>query len=241
MTPPSRAVMQRRTDDLLAYAKTLIDLYLQTHQKVEILESLGTTEIVDRLQQSYGANAFDALVNVLIEDIVRSTWALALDQADTTPSIVNVWRLLNHAGVLPALRERFVSLQSTNTVEGQGLDIRTRSQLFDEAVGRLRHMVLAVTTGSQANNFIRARNKGVAHHEMQRFAGSSPQRFDLRSAEISWEGLGEYVRSLALVVRDLALIITGTDYRIADVHEHHRINVLDFWMRIMGTGSIAPQ
>jgi hypothetical protein len=42
-------------------------------------------------------------------------------------------------------------------------------------------------------------------------------------------------------VRDLALIITGTDYRIAEVHEHHRINVLDFWMRIMGSGSIAPR
>jgi hypothetical protein len=43
------------------------------------------------------------------------------------------------------------------------------------------------------------------------------------------------------VVSDLALIITSADHHVADVHEHHRINVQDFWMRIMGTGSIAPQ
>lgn len=235
-------MMQRRIDDLLVYAKTLIELYLQTHQKVEILESLGTTDLVDRLHHSYGANAFDALVNVLIEDIIRSTWAFALDQAEATPSMVNIWRLVNHAGVLPVLRERFGASQSVDAVQGQEElgNTKTRLRQFDEAVDRLRQCVPAVTTGPQANNFVRARHKGVAHHEMQRFAGASPQRFDLRSADINWEGLREFVESLTPVVRDLALIITGTDYRIAEVHEHHRINVLDFWMRIMGNGSIMP-
>jgi hypothetical protein len=54
--------MQRRINDLVAYAKTLIDLYLRAHQKVEILDSLGTTDFIDRLDNSNGANAFDALV-----------------------------------------------------------------------------------------------------------------------------------------------------------------------------------
>jgi hypothetical protein len=235
--------MQRRINNLVAYAKTLIDLYLQTHQEVEILESLGTTDLVDRLHDSYGANAFDALVNVLIEDIIRSTWAFALDQAEATPSVVNTWRLVSHAGVLAALRERFVAAQSSDPVQGQERsgDTRTRSQQFDEAVDRLRQTVPAVTVGPQPNKFVKARHKGIAHHEMQRFAGGSPRRFDLRSTEIGWEDLREYVESLAPVVRDLALIITGTDHRIADIHEHHRINVLDFWMRIMGNGSIAPR
>jgi len=235
--------MQRRIDDLFAYATTLIDLYLQTHQKVEILESLATTDLVERLRDSYGANAFDALVNVLIQDIIRSTWAFALDQAEATPSILNIWRLVNHAGVLPGLRERFVTAQSFDTAQAQGEigDAKARSEQFDEAVGRLGQLVPAVTASSQAKKFVKARHKGVAHHEMQRFAKGSPQRFELRSAEIGWDGFREYVEALTPVVKDLALIITGTDYRIAEVHEHHRINVLDFWMRIMGTGSITPQ
>ena len=238
-----RPQMQHRIDDLLAYAKTLIDLYLQTHQKVEILESLGTTDLVDRLRHSYGANAFDALVNVLIEDIIRSTWAFALDKSEATPSLVNIWRLVSNAGVLHTLRERFVASRSTDDVQLQGRtdDARTRSQQFDDAVNRLEQRVPAVTTGTPANKFVKARNKGIAHHEMQRFARGIPRRFDLRSTEIGWKGLREYVESLAPVVRDVALIITGTDYQIAEVHEHHRINVLDFWMRIMGTGSILPQ
>jgi hypothetical protein len=179
----------------------------------------------------------------LIEDIIRSIWAFALDQAEATPSVVNIWRLVNQAGVLPGLRERFVALQSTNPVQGQGGygDTRTRSQQFDEAVDRLGQTVPVVTSGPRANQFVLARHKGIAHHEMQRFTSGGPKRFDLRSTEISWEGLREYVESLAPVVRDLALIITSTDHKISEVHEHHRINVLDFWMRIMGTGSIVPR
>ncbi len=46
--------MQRRINDLVAYAKTLIDLYLQAHQKVEILDSLGTTDFIDRLDTPLG-------------------------------------------------------------------------------------------------------------------------------------------------------------------------------------------
>ncbi len=234
--------MPRRINDLVAYAKTLIDLYLQTHQKVELLESLGTTDLVDRLHDSYGANAFDALVNLLIEDIIRSTWAFALDRAEATPSVVNIWRLVNHVGVLPVLRERFVTAQSSDPVRGKERfgEAETRSQQFDDAVDRLRQTVPAVTVGPQPNKFVAARHKGIAHHEMQRFAKGSPKRFDLRSTEIGWDGLREYVESLAPVVSDLALIITGTEHRLAYMHEHHRINVMDFWMRIMGSGNIAP-
>ena len=234
--------MQRRIDDLFARANTLLDLYLQTHQEVEIFESLGTVDVVERVGTSYGANAFDVLVNALIQDIIRSTWALALDEAEATPSIVNIWRLVSHAGVLPALRERFVTAQSTDTARDQNElgDAKMRSRQFDEAVGRLEHLIPAVTAGAQAKNFKKARHKGVAHHEMRRVAKGSLQRFDLRSVEIGWDGFREYVESLTPVVKDLVMIITGTDHRIVEVHEHHRINALDFWMRIMGTGSITP-
>jgi hypothetical protein len=178
--------LQRRIDDLIAYAKTLIDLYLQAHHKVEILESLGTTELVDRLRDSYGANTFDALVNLLIEDIIRSTWALALDQAEATPSMVNIWRMANHAGVLSELRKRFVSSHVPDAVRAQGepSDASTRSEQFDATVSRLKQTLPAATTGPQANKFARARHKGIAHHEMQRSTKRSPRRFDVGSTEI---------------------------------------------------------
>ena len=242
MTVP-RPELQRRIDDLIAYAKALIDLYLQTHHKVEIFESLGTTDLVDRLRDSYGANTFDALVNLLIEDIIRSTWALALDQAETTPSMVNIWRLANHAGVLSELRKRFVSSHLPDAARGQGdlSDASARSEQFDAAVSRLKQSLPAVTTGSQANKFVRARHKGIAHHEMQHSAKRSPRRFDVGSTEIGWDGFRAYVESLSPLVSDLCLIITGTNYRIVEVHEHHRISVVDFWLRIMGTGGIVPQ
>ena len=224
--------MHRRIDDLASYVNTLVGLYVQTHQKVEILESLATHDLVDRLNPSYGANAFDALVNVLIQDIIRSTWALALDKAKTTPSVVNIWRLASHPDALPALRSRFVSAQPPEPARGP--------EQFDEAVVRLQQSVQVATTGPQAERFTRARNKAIAHHEMQRQAERGLQLFDLRSVAIGWDGFREYVESLAPLVQDLALVITGAQYRLADVHEHHRMNVLDFWMRIMGTGSITP-
>jgi len=45
-----------------------------------------------------------------------------------------------------------------------------------------------VTTGSLATKFVKARHKGIAHHEMQQSAKRSPQRFDLGSSEIGWDG-----------------------------------------------------
>ena len=235
-------VRQPSISELIAYAEALVQLYLQAHQKVEILESLATADITDRLQNSHGANAFDALVNILIEDIIRSACAFALDQAPATPSVINTWRLADQVAVLSALRERFVMAQSTNPAQGRRDfgDTRTPSQRFDDAVVRLRQTVPAVTAGPLAQKFVTARNKGVAHHEMRNPAGATPRRFDLRNSKIGWEGLREFVESLAPLVSDLALIITGTDYRILKKHEHHRQNVEDFWARIMGNRAFAP-
>ncbi len=235
--------MLRRTKELDVYAKTLIDLYLQTQQKVEILDSLGSQDIIERLPNSYGANAFDALVNTLIEDIIRSTWAFALDKADKTPSVANIWSMASQPSTLAALRKHFPVMKATTPAPGPvSLEVaKLRLQQFDDAVIRLQQSVPAATTGSMAGEFVRARNKGVAHHEMQRLAESPPRRFDLRTTEISWEGLREYVESFLPVVKDLTLIITGIDYQLAEVHEHHRINAEDFWLRIMGIGQIQPK
>jgi hypothetical protein len=235
--------MERRLNDLEAYAEELVVLYVQAHQNVEMLDSLGTTIFVECLQDSFGAHAFDALVNVLIGDVIRGAWALALDKAETTPSIVNIWSMANRSGVLPTLRERFCDRRTEDTASDRDgtRDNAACLQQFDEAVDRLRREVPAVTGSPAAARFTAARHKGIAHHEMQRRPMGSPKRFDVASTEIGWEGLRAYVESLAPLVRDLALIVTGVDHPLAAAHEHHRINVLDFWMRIRGEGRIEPR
>ncbi len=222
--------MASRVERVVGYASTMVDLYVELDQKVEILESFATQELVERLTPSFGAKAFDALVNIVIADIVRSSWALMLDRSAQSPSVRNVWALASHADLLVVLRERFMAV---SPAEAGGQRFDEMAQSMPAAIGSLIDSPLA--------QFIKTvRHKDVAHHEMQHRSAGVPTRFDVAALGIPWEAPRQVLDLMRPVLADLAQLVTARATDFEAVRTAHYIDAQDFWLRVTGLGKIEP-
>ena len=112
--------MQSQLDKLAAYAESMADLYLNAHANALILQGLSSETLRGRLDESYGAYAYNALFRTLVLDLIRQVWAFSLDRDRRAPSIANLWKELESAKLRSGFRQRFCD---TSAIEWWGGDM----------------------------------------------------------------------------------------------------------------------
>lgn len=243
--------MEERLNKVAGYATVLADRYLSARLKLAILDGLLDGTIAKRVDNSYGAHAYNALSLTLLLDLVRDLCVLALDENERAPSIVNVWQLMLSQELRDALRDKAARPHHRETVHAENVppalltavqdrfrceDIQRKQQSFDETYARAAANIKTILKSDIAKSFKTARDKVIAHYEM-RGGKAGPVLYDVRETGLTWGSPREFTNLIERTIWDLVLLATWGSYDEGGFEEMHRRYANDFWARVQG---IAP-
>jgi hypothetical protein len=203
------------------------------------------------VNNSHGANAYNALSLTLLLDLVRDLCVLGLDDDPRAPSLANIWQLLRSQELRDALRDKAArphrreSLHAENVPPGllksiqdrfQHEDVERQQRAFDEAYARAAANIETILASEIAKAFKTARDKVIAHYEM-RGGKSGPALYDVRDTGLTWGSPREFINMIDRSIWDVVLLATWGSYDEEGFDEMHRRYAKDFWTRVQG---IAP-
>ena len=190
-----------------------------------------------------------------MEDLIRDVWAFALDRADKTPSLSNVWTLMESIAFRESQRAWFSeppdsvwnedAMSSLSAAQRQAFDgefdAQTRSRLgrhFDTTIDRLDLAIPSLLGGPLASKLDAARKRGIAHYEMSARPGRRPARFDWAHLGIDWASLKSFIEQVRTPLFDVAFVVTRGTYALESLAVTNRLYAEDFWSRLQGIGPV---
>lgn len=220
--------IETRVDKVRLYASTMADRYLEARFKLEILEPMKAPEFTALMDGTYGGHAYNMLSLTLLLDLVRECCAFVLDRHDRAPSLANIWAQISEEDLRKALRE---------AAGHKAFDDRDRAERqieFDSVFDKLRTGIPRILDSEISDNFLKARNKGIAHYDMQG-TKDGPKMFDLSAAKLTWGAPREFLDGAAESIWGAVLVATWGSYDIDGFNTTHKTYAEDFWARVRGT------
>ncbi len=244
--------MKERIDKVAKFATVMEDRYLWARQKLAIMELLVSGDIAQKVDDSYGAHAYETLSLTLVIDLLRDVFAFALDSDERAPSLANVWKLMNAEDLRTALRDvaaqpvippmtfgdgftqqQQVTLSKSLEIEDAG----TRRRDFDQAFSDAEKGVTQILNSDLAQKISRARKKAIAHYDM-RLGKSGPELFKLSDAGLTWGSPREFLDMLDPVLLDVVRLAAGRIYDVEGYDRRDRLYAADFWARLQGNAPV---
>jgi hypothetical protein len=244
--------MKERIDKVAKYAIVMADRYLWARQKLAIMELLVSGDIAQKVDDSYGAHAYETLSLTLAMDLIRDAFALTLDSDDRAPSLANVWKLMSAEDLRTALRDvagqpvippmtfgdGFTKQQQvciSKSLEVENAETRCRD--FDQAYSDAAIGVTQTLDSDLAKKISRARKKAIAHYDM-RLGKSGPELFKLSDAGLTWGSSREFLDMLNPVLLDVVRLAAGRIYDVEGYDRRDRLYAADVWARLQGRAPV---
>jgi len=245
--------MEARLTRLKGYAAAMANCYYVADQKIAIRDGLGGEELRLRVDDSYGGNAYATLIVTLMEDVIRDVWAFTLDGARKTPSLRNVWSLMQSPHARTALRDWFSAPPPSEWTEealrvfspeqrrtfDEKYDRNVQERLghfFDETMVRLEQTIPPALQSPIAAKLDGARKRGIAHYEMKPRPGTAHARFDWGQLGLTWDELKDFLERVGPLIFDIALLTTRGTHDLHSLRRANQLYAADFWSRVQGLG-----
>ncbi|MBA1149182.1 hypothetical protein H0Z60_19220 [Ectothiorhodospiraceae bacterium WFHF3C12] len=230
--------MKQRLAQLEGYAKTLEQAVRLMDERRQILAPLIDDDEVKgalgrKLHNTYGANAYNHLVPILGQDLVRDIVRLFLDTGKKSGSLLNLYRKASQPSLNQALRNEFISITDKWYQKGNGIGDfpeevaetmrkemhdNHRSEFarsFDEAWDQITNGVNKMKADPVSEKLRTFRDKYHAHLEMSRL-GEDPAPFAVDNLDLTYNDLFAFSDRYMPHVFEMNRIITGT---ISDIDE----------------------
>jgi len=212
-------------------------------QNVEVQAALKK-----KLDKTPGAGAWNHLVPLLGQDLLRDQARLILDDDKRSGSLSNLWRKI-HAD--PAIKHHFRDVyghmfDDMNTGQIEGLspessaaimeqfkeqDRATNYAQFDERWERLEADMAALKADPVAGKIKTFRDKHHAHFEMQKL-DEEPRAFDVNSIGLTFNEVLAFGDRCQAIVAELGLLLTGTNWDPKQFAEGHAKQGTAMWMML---------
>jgi hypothetical protein len=233
------------------YAKALVQALRVMDQRRHILEPLLAEDQIgralnDKFRNTYGGHAYNHLVPLLAQDLIRDLSRLILDEGTKAGSLKNLYRKVQVPEIHSALRDRFkhipdqfhddespipgLTLEETKqfTESWRDKDRADYEGSFDEDWSKIQESMANLEKNPIAEKIIKFRDKYHAHHEMAPL-GQEPGPFRVSELELTINDLLDFADEYMKVVFELTRLLTGASQDVDGFSRVHRKYARDMW------------
>ena len=233
------------------YAKALVQAIRVMDQMRHILEPLLAEDKIGqalnaKFKDTYGGHAYNHLVPLLAQDLIRDLSRLILDEGKKTGSLKNLYRKVEIKEIHSALRERFKHIPDQfhdDEVPIPGLTLEETKQFtdswrdkdradyeasFDRDWLKIEAAMASLEKNATAEKVKTFRDKYHAHHEMAPL-GKDPMPFKVSDLELTINDLLEFADEYMIVVFELTRLLTGASQDVDGFSQVHRKYARDMW------------
>ena len=242
-------------EQIHAYAKTLVQSVRLLDERRYILAPLVENKSIKealgvKFTNTYGAHAYNHLVPLISQDLVRDISRVFLDEGRKACSFVNLYRKSSEKKVLRRLRANFKHIPDKwheNPVIG-GLTARQSESIidqmrdndredfmksFDEGWGIVSEAIENISSDIIGQKIKTFRDKYHAHLEMTPL-GQDPGPFDVGALGLSINDLFNFLDRYIPAIFELSRIITGSVHDVEGFCKAHSRHGLDMWCVLSG-------
>lgn len=248
--------LEKRLDQIDGYSKALVQaIRIMNELRFVLVPLLDDDELKDHFESIFkdrhGAYAFNHLVPLLSQDLVRDCSRIFLDDHKKACSLVNIHRKVSADDALAEFRSRFRHLpdrfneghidipglteEETNAfVENWKEQGRERYESdFNKSWDEVSQFVAGLDTDEIASNIKTFRDKHHAHLEMQPL-GSEPKPFDVGELGLTFNDVFGFIDRCMEMSFKLTRIITGGSHSIDGFTKIHKKRGKDMWNILAG-------
>jgi hypothetical protein len=248
--------LEQRVQQVKGFARVLASAMWILDERRQILEPLLNDEQVrqglkTKLDGTPGARAYQQLVPLLAQDVLRDLARLFLDDDRRSGSLINVFRKASAPEVLAVLRAQHKAIPKSWNKEnftGEGfteeeLDAWRKSVIeqnqkeyeksFDTGVETLKKAVQDLEADAVAKKILTFRNKNHAHLEMMPL-GKDPVPFPVKDLGLTYNELFAFADRFMPAILELTRIVNGELFAVKSFQDAHKEYGLGFWRRLAG-------
>lgn len=243
--------LESRLAQLQGSARALVQAARILDQRRHILEPLLRNEeiktaLAEKINGTYGAHAFNHLVPLLAQDLVRDLARLLLDADQRAVSLMNVHRKASEPRVHEALIQQFGAIpdkwhEDRTPIEGLSQEVSDKLRAewrdqdrdrflksFDDGWREVESAIKRLGADATTEKIRTFRNKYLAHYEMSPL-GADPGPYDLRELGLTYDELLAYADSYLPAVFELGRVLTGNVIDVKAFSEVHNRYATDMW------------
>ena len=248
--------LKLRLAQIEGYAKTLEQAVRVMDERRHLLAPLVEDDEVKgalgrKFNNTYGAHAYNHLVPLLGQDLVRDLVRLFLDTGKKAGSLANLYRKASEPKLHAALREQFVRIPDKWYPKGNGIGdvpeevaeaMRKKmhanhrnefAESFDRTWEHITEVVSQMEVDAVSEKLRTFRNKYHAHLEMSQL-GEDPSPFDVDSLGLTYNDLFAFADKYMPHVFEMNRIITGTISDPSEITDLHREYGTSMWRILAG-------
>ncbi|SHF08607.1 hypothetical protein SAMN04487965_1332 [Microbulbifer donghaiensis] len=240
------------------YANNLVNSVKILDERRYILEPLVNCEEIKtalshKLKGTFGSRAYNHLVPLLSQDLVRDISRVFLDEARRSGSLINLYRKCEDRRVYEKLKDNFRSIpdrwHENPKIPGLPKEIAKevihdwRNQdrndfesSFNEGWDSVSCAIDQIKSDAVAVKIKTFRDKYHAHLEMTPL-GHEPGPFDVGSLDLTINNLFEFVDRYTSPAFELVRLITGCVHDVESFSEIHKKYGLDMWSILSGANN----
>jgi hypothetical protein len=251
--------LDNRLDQIDGYSKALVHaIRIMNERRFVLFTLLDDEELKNYFESAFrdrhGAYAFNHLVPLLSQDLVRNCARIFLDDHKKACSLVNIHRKVSAIDALTEFRSRFrgipdkfnlghVDIAGVTQEEArvfvedwkeQGRDGYESD--FNQTWDEVTNFVENLDDDEIASSIKTFRDKHHAHLEMQPL-GSEPKPFDVGELGLTFNDLFGFIDRCMEMSFKLTRIITGVSENIDGFNEIHKKCSRDMWNILAGRAS----
>ena len=246
---------------LEGYASTLTQSMRVMDERRYILEPLLyhdgiKSRLSKKFNNTYGARAYNHLLPLLAQDLVRELARLYLDEDKRACSFSNIYRKASVPKIYHALKNKFskipdkwndhtkllpgLSEESSKSIieEWRNKDRSDFSRSFEKGWGIATQAIDDLKNDLIASKVKTFRDKYHAHLEMTPL-GQDPSPFDVKSLKLTYNEILEFHAKYVEAVFELTRILTGSVHDIDGFTKIHKESGEDMWLILSGVKNNA--
>ena len=250
------AEREQRLAQIEAYAKALIQGVRIMDERRHIMEPLLHDEdvrsaLAEKFKGTFGAHAYNHLVPLIAQDLVRDLARLFLDDDKKAGSFLNLYRKVSVPELNRALREQFRRIpdkwhEDPSPIDGltkeHSEEIRAKwrdsdredfAKSFDEGWAMAASAANDLTSDPVAEKIQTFRDKYHAHLEMAPL-GSDPGPFNVSTLGLTFDDILSFADRYMPSAFELARVLTGNVHDVEGFSSAHQKYGKDMWRVLAG-------
>ncbi|MBV1959736.1 MAG: hypothetical protein KUG53_03265 [Pseudomonadales bacterium] len=200
-------------------------------------------ELIEKWDGSHGAHGLNLLNMTLYYDLIRELTAISLDRDKKSPSITNIFKLLDSQDLLNHLKAEYCEpfpMSWINDVDEDSKkfweekfstrEFSENEERFNSSYKEAKQEYKSLKKSDLFKKIRNTRNKLVAHYEM-RHDGEAPRMVNPADFDLKWGDAEEYFEQIKPIITKLVLIISNEGYALDAYRNQHEKIANDFWYK----------
>lgn len=248
--------LEQKIAHVRGYARALASAMWLMDERRYLLQPLFSDdevrkELGKKLNGTMGARAYQQLVPVLAQDLLRDLVRLVLDDDKRSGNFPNVFRKASEPTILAALREHHRTIpdrwdRGNFTAEGftkeeaaelhDGFLKRDREEFgtaFDTGVATVERAIRDLEANPVAAKMKTFRDKNHAHLEMRPF-GQDPVPFPVKDLGLTYNEIFDFADRYKPAILELVRLVTAETFAMKSFTAAHQAYGSDFWRILAG-------